>query len=133
MQRAYAQEKESQLQRQETEQARATADQQKDLVTSQIDVKRAELKQQQRAAEGRAERSFLEEQAAGQLAQANVLGQDRVTMLQALEKVLATLEKKPELAVLVGKLVPTTVVGEGGGLAGAAAIFGAQTAPKEGK
>ena len=130
LQRAYAQEKQSQLQRQETEQARATADQQKDLVTSQIDVQRAELRQKQRAAEGRAERLFLEEQAAGQAAQANVLGQDRATMLQALEKVLASLERKPELVGLVGKLVPNTVVGgDGGGLAGAAALFGAQMAP----
>ena len=46
-------------------------------------------------------------------------------MLQALEKVLSSLEKKPELATLVGRLVPQIVVGggDGGGLAGAAALL----------
>jgi hypothetical protein len=48
-------------------------------------------------------------------------------MLQGLEKVLAALERRPELVGLISKLVPNTVVnggGDGGGLAGAAAIFG---------
>jgi hypothetical protein len=72
---------------------------------------------------GRAERQFLEEIAKGQLAQANVLGQDRVAMLQALEKVLGSLERQPSLVELMGKLVPNTVV-TGSGLEGAAAILG---------
>ena len=122
MQRAYAQEKQSQLQRQETEQARATADQQKDLVTSQIDVQRAELKQKQRAAEGRAERLFLEEQAAGQTAQAQVLGKESVLLLQQLKIVTDMLAAHPEL---VNNLrLPQVLVTGGGGLEGAAAIFG---------
>ncbi len=57
------------------------------------------------------------------MAQASVLGQDRVAMLQALEKVLASLEREPQLVNLVGKLVPNTVV-NGSGLEGAAAILG---------
>ncbi len=63
--------------------------------------------------------------ARGQSAQANVLGKDRVTSLQALDKVLSTLENKPELVSLISRLVPHTVVSSenGGGLAGAAAIF----------
>ena len=122
LQRAYAQEKQSQLQRQETEQARATADQQKDLVTSQIDVQRAELKQKQRAAEGRAERLFLEEQAAGQTAQAQVLGKESVLLLQQLKIVTDMLAAHPEL---VNNLrLPQVLVTGGGGLEGAAAIFG---------
>ena len=55
-----------------------------------------------------------------------MLGKDRVALLQALEKTLTALERKPELVGLVSRLVPHTVVGgdNGGGLAGAAAIFG---------
>ena len=122
LQRAYAQEKQSQLQRQETEQARATADQQKDLVTSQIDVQRAELRQKQRAAEGRAERLFLEEQAAGQTAQAQVLGKDSVLQLQQIKLITDMLASHPEL---VSNLkLPQVYVGNGSGLEGAAAIFG---------
>ncbi|MCP4932644.1 MAG: hypothetical protein GY927_00220 [bacterium] len=57
------------------------------------------------------------------MAQANVLGQDRVAMLQALEKVLATLENKLELVSLINRLVPHKVVGDGGGVSGAAAVL----------
>ena len=86
----------------------------------------ANQKEAERAALGRAERQYLEELARGQRAPADVLGQDRVSMLQALEKTLATLERKPELVGLISRLVPHTIVGggDGGGLAGAAAIFG---------
>ena len=45
--------------------------------------------------------------------------------LQALEKLLTSLERKPELVGLVGKLVPNTVVGGDSGFAGAAALLGA--------
>ena len=44
-------------------------------------------------------------------------------MLQALEKVLGSLEREPNLVALMGKLVPNTVV-TGSGLEGAAAILG---------
>jgi SPFH domain / Band 7 family len=120
---AYKRETEAQKQRIETEQARATANEQPRLVEAQIAVQVAEQKEAERAALGRAERQFLEEIAKGQLAQANVLGQDRVAMLQALEKVLSSLERQPSLVELMGKLVPNTVV-TGSGLEGAAAILG---------
>ena len=120
---AYKRETEAQKQRIETEQAKSTANEQPRLVESQIAVKVAEQKEAERAALGRAERKYLEEIAQGQLAQANVLGQDRVAMLQALEKVLGSLEREPNLVALMGKLVPNTVV-TGGGLEGAAAILG---------
>ena len=120
---AYKRETEAQKQRIETEQAKATANEQPRLVESQIAVQVAEQKEAERAALGRAERKYLEEIALGQLAQANVLGQDRVAMLQALEKVLGTLEREPNLVALLGKLVPNTVV-TSSGLEGAAAILG---------
>ncbi len=121
---AYARETEAQGKRIETEQARATANEQPRLVAAQIAVQVARQREEERAALGRAERQYLEELARGQLAQAEVLGKDRVAILQALEKMLVSLERKPELVALVGKLVPNTVVGDGSGLAGAAAIFG---------
>jgi hypothetical protein len=119
---AYKRETEAQKQRIETEQARSTANEQPRLVESQIAVQVAEQREQERAALGRAERQYLEEIAKGQMAQATVLGQDRVAMLQALEKVLASLEREPQLVAMVGKLVPSTVV-NGSGLEGAAAII----------
>jgi hypothetical protein len=120
---AYQRETEAQKQRIETEQARATANNQSSLAEAQIAVKVAEQKEAERAALGRAERQYLEEIAKGQAAQAGILGQDRVAMLQALEKVLASFERQPQLIGVLGKLVPNTVV-NGNGLEGAAAILG---------
>lgn len=122
--KAYERETTAQLKRVETEKARSTANKQPQLVSAQIAVQVAIQREKERAALGRAERKFLEELALGQMAQANVLGQDRVAMLQALEKLLKTLEKKPELVGLISRLVPHTVVGNAGGLTGAAAILG---------
>ncbi|MFZ4808118.1 MAG: SPFH domain-containing protein [Hyphomicrobiaceae bacterium] len=122
---AYERETAAQGKRIETEQARATANEQPRLVESQIAVQVANQREVERAALGRAERQYLEELARGQRAQADVLGQDRVAMLQALEKTLASLEKKPELVQLISRLVPHTVVsgGDSGGLSSAAAIL----------
>lgn len=122
---AYERETDAQQKRIETEQARSTADEQPRLVEAQIAVQVATQREQERAALGRAERQYLEELARGQRAQVDVLGQDRVALLQALEKLLTSLERKPELVALVGKLVPNTVVGGDSGFAGAAALLGA--------
>ena len=63
---AYLRETEAQKKRIETEQARATANEQPRLVESQIAVKVAEQRENERAALGRAERKYLEEIAQGQ-------------------------------------------------------------------
>jgi hypothetical protein len=118
---AYIQEQIAQEQRQQTEQARATADRQNDLVAAQISVKTAELLQQRRQAEGHGERLFLEEQAAGQTAQANVLGKDSVLKLQALKQLLELLAAHPEV---VANLKLPQVYVAGGGLEGPAAVLG---------
>jgi hypothetical protein len=133
---AYVRETEAQKKRIETEQARATADEQPRLVQAQIAVQVANQREAERTALGRAERRFLEELAHGQGAQVQVLGQDRVALLQALEKILSSLEREPELAGLIGKLVPNTVVHSrdgGAGLEGAAAVLGGVLAPMPGK
>jgi hypothetical protein len=93
----YIQEQIAQEQRQKTEQARATADQQRDIVSAQTAVQTARLAQEKREAEGHGERLFLEEQAAGQAAQANVLGRDSVFRLQQIKLVLDLLGQHPEL------------------------------------
>lgn len=125
--RAFDRETVSQAKRSETQKAKSTADEQPRLVAAQIAVQVANQHEAERAALGRAERQYLEELARGQRAQAEVLGQDRVATLQALEKLLASIERKPEIVSLISRLVPQTVVTTGGGdagLAGAAAIFG---------
>lgn len=127
--RALEQEQKTQVQRQQTERERASADRQGDIVQAEIEVRKAELSEKRRAAEGRAERVFLEEQATGQRAQANVLGQDNVLKLQALQQVLEMLGKNPQM--LSGINLPSTlVVGPGNGLEGPAAILGGLLAPR---
>ena len=125
---AYVQEQIAQEQRQKTEQARVTADQQRDLVTAQMSVQTARLAQERRQAEGHAERLYLEEQAAGQTAQANVLGKDSVLKLQQLKLVLDLLAAHPE--IVANLKLPQTYVG-GGGLEGPAAVLGSFLRPAE--
>jgi hypothetical protein len=127
---AYVQEQIAQEQRQKTEQARSTADQQRDLVTAQISVQTARLAQDRRQAEGHAERLFLEEQAAGQTAQVNVLGKDNVLRLQQLKLMLDLLAAHPE--IVANLKLPQVYVG-GAGLEGPAAVLGSFLHPAEGE
>jgi hypothetical protein len=99
-------------------------------VTAQTAVKTALLAQDRRQAEGHAERLYLEEQAAGQTAQAEVLGKDSVLRLQQLKLFLELLAGHPELVANL-KLPQVYVGGGGGGLEGAAAIFGSFMKPGE--
>jgi len=126
--KAYQQEELAQKERQKTEAARATADQQQTLVTSQIGVQVADLEIEKQTKMGQAQRAYLENLAAGQKAQAQVLGEDKVYQMNVVNSVLELLKEKPELLSHVGKLVPNTVVttgaSGGGGLEGAAAVFG---------
>ena len=127
---AYIQEQTAQEQRQKTEQARATADQQRDIVTAETAVKVAQLAQDRRQAEGHAERLYLEEQAAGQTAQAEVLGKDSVLKLQQLKLMLDLLGAHPELVANL-KLPQVYVGGAGGALDGPAAILGSFLRPTD--
>lgn len=122
--KAFAEERKAQNERVKTEQAKATADQQPKLVEAQIQVEVSKQYMEERENRGTADKRYLEQLAEGQKAQALVLGEDRVMVLQLSEKVIAALQEKPELIGLVGKLVPHTVVTESGsGLAGPAAIL----------
>lgn len=124
--KAYEEEKKAQSKRIETELARSTANEQPRLVRADINVQVSKRVKETRRNEGEAERNFLEQMAMGQKAQVSVLGEERVLMLEAMKQVLETLKEKPELVRLIERLVPNTVVTAdgGGGLAGAAAIFG---------
>ncbi len=125
LRQAYGQETVAQEERVKTEQARATADQQRDLVRAQIAVQVSERTMAERQNLGEAERRYLEALARGQEAQANVLGPGNALLLQALQQVLATLKEKPELVGMAGRLVPHTMVAGGGatGLEGVAAML----------
>lgn len=118
---AFREERLAQLERVKAEQARATAEQQPQLVAAQIAVQVAEQKEIERATLGRAEEAFLTAVANGQRAQAQVLGEDKVVLLRGLEMVLDTLADHPEL--LTGIQLPQTFVSGGGGLEGFGALL----------
>ena len=118
----YRQEKLAQGERVESEKERARADQQAELMKSEIGIKVAENNADAREKEGLGEKKYMEALAKGQQAQANVLGQDRAFELAYVKEVLAAAQAHPEMI----KFPTTFVMGENGnGLSGAAAILGA--------
>ncbi len=128
LQLTYQQEQKAQSQRIETEKARATAEQQHQLVEAVIGVQVAEQNKNAAKLRGEGQKLELEEVAQGQRAQADVLGQDRVLTITLVQQLLKTIQEKPEVVSLIGRLVPQTVVstgGQGASLDSAAAIFGA--------
>src|SRR5215469_831173 len=128
LQVTYQQEQKAQTQRIETEKARATAEQQHQLVEALIGVQVAEQNKNAAKLRGEGQKLELEEVAQGQRAQADVLGQDRVLTITLVQQMLKAVEEKPEVVALIGRLVPQTVVStgsQGAGLDSAAAIFGA--------
>jgi phosphotransferase system IIB component len=128
LQVTYQQEQKAQTQRIETEKARATAEQQHQLVEAVIGVQVSEQNKNAAKLRGEGQKLELEEIAQGQRAQADVLGQDRVLTITLVQQLLKTIQDKPEIVSLIGRLVPQTVVstgGQGTGLDSAAAIIGA--------
>ena len=128
LQVTYQREQKAQTQRIETEKARATAEQQHQLVEAVIGVQVSEQNKNAAKLRGEGQKLELEEIAQGQRAQADVLGQDRVLTINLVQQLLKTIQDKPEVVSLIGRLVPQTVVstgGQGTGLDSAAAIIGA--------
>jgi len=117
----YKQEKSAQTERVQTEKERARADQQAVLMKSEIGIKVADNNADAREKEGVGEEKYLKHVASGQLAQANVLGKDRAFELAYVKEVLNAAVLNPQIV----KMPSTLVIGEGGGLTGAAAILGA--------
>jgi len=88
---------------------------------SEIGIKVAENQATAREKLGSGERKYMENVAKGQEAQALVLGKDKTFELEYVKVLLATAKENPDII----KIPHTLVMGEGGGLAGAAAILGA--------
>ena len=123
LKQAYEQEQIAQVQRQAAEQAKATAEQQPTLVKAQIGVQTADLNAKKRKAEGQGEQEYLSQVAAGQKAQAEVLGKDAALELQVVKLLLDAVQARPE--IVSGLTLPQVMVmGGGGGLEGPAAILG---------
>lgn len=117
----YKQEKLAQIERVESEKERARADQQGDLMKSEIGIKVANNNAEAREKEGLGEKKYMEALAKGQEAQANVLGKDRTFELAYIKEVLAAVSKNPDLI----KVPDVLVMGSESSLEGAAAILGA--------
>ncbi|MGA1840205.1 MAG: SPFH domain-containing protein [bacterium] len=137
LKKAFIEERTAQTERIATEQAKATADQQHELVDAQIEVKRSEQFAIARRNEGKGERDKLNLIAEGQRAQANVLGENRVVELRKFEFITGRtfdfFEDHPDVLTTAltnaQKFVPERVftVGENSGanmLAGVAGILG---------
>lgn len=121
LQNTFRQEKEAQEKRIETEKARAQADQQPTLIQAQIKKDAAKYEKDAMQKLGEGEKLRLMEIAAGQKAQVQVLGQDRVMQLAMLKEILEAAKANPEIV----KVPNVLVRGATGGLEGAAAILGA--------
>ncbi|MCP4346640.1 MAG: hypothetical protein GY795_14080 [Desulfobacterales bacterium] len=122
LEETFKKEKDAQDQRITTEKARATADQQPELVAAEIRVKIAEKDKQAAKLTGEGEKLKLTEIATGQRAQTEVLGEERVMQLAALEKILQAAISNPDIVKVPRVLV--SGAGTGVGLEGAAAILG---------
>jgi len=117
----YKQEKQAQVERVETEKERARADQQGELMKSEIGIQVADNNATAREKAGLGEEKYLKAVARGQASQADVLGKEKAFELAYVEKVLEAAVKNPGIIK-----VPTTLVaGQGSSLEGAAAILGA--------
>ena len=114
---AYQEEKLAQDERIKREKAKAEADQQQTLVAAQIKQQAAEFEKQSMQLQGEGEKLKLSAIAEGQKAQAMVLGEENVLLLAAIDKILERADMISKI-----KLPEILVMGEGGGLAAAAAM-----------
>jgi len=117
----YKQEKLAQTERVATESEKARADQQAELMKSEIGIQVAVNNAEAKEKEGLGQKKYLEALAKGQEAQANVLGKEKAFELAYIKEVLAAVKENPEMVKMPG----TLVMGEGSSLEGAAAILGA--------
>ncbi|MDM8550251.1 SPFH domain-containing protein [Desulfobacterales bacterium HSG2] len=120
LEETFKKEKDAQDQRITTEKARATADQQPELVAAEIRVDIARKDKMAAQLKGEGEKLKLMEIAKGQESQVAVLGKDKVMQLAALEKILQAAVANPDIV----KVPRVLVSGTGAGLEGAAAVLG---------
>lgn len=121
LQTTYKEEQKAQMARVETEKERARADQQSELMKSQIGIQVAENEKMARTKRGEGEKAYLTSVAKGQEAQALVLGKEKAFELAYVKEILSAAAENPQLI----KVPNTLVMGQGSSLEGAAAILGA--------
>ncbi len=121
--KAYVQEQTAQTQRIASEKAKATANNQESLVQSEIRVAASVQNAQAAKNDGQGERQKLEQIAAGQKAQMEVLGSSATVQLRQFELTMKTVfdffDKHPDVLIAglnnASKFVPGTVVSGGTG------------------
>lgn len=116
--KAFIQEQAAQQQRVTSEKAKATADQQTQLVQSEIEVQRSVQLAQAARNSGQGERDKLAAIAEGQKKQMDVLGLDATVKLRQFELILQFAEKNPNVIAAMfnnaHKFVPQVTVGQSG-------------------
>lgn len=117
----FIREKAAQTERVTMEAEKARADQQPELMKSEIGKQIAVNRAQQRRDAGLGEEDYLKALARGQEAQKQALGMDKTFELARMKMILETIQNNPELI----KVPEILVLGQGNGLEGAAAILGA--------
>lgn len=117
----FQKEQQAQEERIKTEKARATAEQQPELVRAEIQVEVARQDRTAAQLRGEGEKLRLQEITTGQQAQANVLGRELTYQLAMVKEVLAFIAANPEAVKVPSVLVEG---GDSGSLPAAAAIFG---------
>jgi hypothetical protein len=125
--KAYVQEQAAQTKRIDSEKAKATADQQPELVKAEIAVQTSRQKALALKNEGQGEKDKLELIALGQKAQTEVLGASATVQLQQynilMDKLFGFANANPKVFELAltnaGKFVPNTYVGGSDGMFGA--------------
>lgn len=119
---AFIQQQNAQTQRVASEKAKATADQQAELVQAEIEVQRSAQLSEAARNTGIGERDKLAAMAEGQKKQMEVLGLDATVKLRQLELVLQFAEKHPDVIASMfnnaHKFVPQITVGQGDGASG---------------
>ncbi len=136
--RAFNQIRKAEIARQASEAERELANKQSEIVAAIVKVQVAEQVKQEKLLLGQAQRAFDEEAAQGRKAQALVLGEDRVAMLQALEMGLNAVGENPNLLKVLPEGFSTLIVGgnNDGGLTNLGAMLkeigGLPTAPRSG-
>jgi hypothetical protein len=116
--KAFIQEQGAQQQRVTFEKAKATADQQSQLVQAEIEVQRSVQLAQAARNSGVGERDKLEAIADGQKKRMDVLGLDATVKLRQFELILQFAEKNPQVIAAIfnnaHKFVPQVTVGQSG-------------------
>lgn len=122
LQQTFDQERQSQIERQKAEEAKARANQQKNVVRAEMAAEAAKHERDRKRLQGEGEKLANLERAKGQNAIANVLGKERALQLQMLENILSVAQENPDII----KVPMVNVAGGNGGSAeGSMAVLGA--------